>query len=268
MKTEDYIDRHADREPDPKENLKRWLAMPQWDFGSGYMSYAGFSQGVCLVAGIDPEQSEYSCGKPNNERADDDISFLVNYELPLYQFLPASEQYYGFKKSTGLLQANYSQMKNVEDRLCQIRDFFPQEMIKPKAAISIALEKHVFIPWLDPDVITSDLSILLPKNAMRNRVPSPEQVSRSASKNAAIRASNGVLSDEMKRLILELIQDQRAKVPSFKDHRFEASGKINNASLARRFHAALTNVFGDKTPIPELSTIKKHLRDMSLEPED
>lgn len=76
---DDLLPKSRTREEYQLDLLRDRLSQPNWNFSRGHNSFAGYSEGVCLLGGIDPTES------------------FSGSEGIGWQFLPGGLEYYGFQ---------------------------------------------------------------------------------------------------------------------------------------------------------------------------
>jgi hypothetical protein len=76
---DDLLPEGRTREEYQLDLLRDRLSQPRWNFSRGHNSFAGYSEGICLLGGIDPTES------------------FSGSEGIGWQFLPGGLEYYGFQ---------------------------------------------------------------------------------------------------------------------------------------------------------------------------
>jgi hypothetical protein len=237
------------------ERLESWLDNSRkLSFRRNNSGFMGFPQGICVLAGIDPELS---------------VSGTEGYG---WFFLPGALQSLlcpnypcGNCDACGCnvypvgFDADYLSLYDaVERRLDKFSSMAFKPNMRIRAAIEYAIECEIEIPWLRSKFIHEKLFPRLPKDVFNRRPRFRGEISegrkRAGLASASVNDPAIILSIEVPRLFGELEEQ------GFEGVTFDSSGKTNWAAVARH----ISNQLDQKDPgLPELDSVIQKVRKLA-----
>jgi len=135
--------------------LEDWLKQEFWNFNLGWNQFDGHSEGLCLLAGIDPEHSNST----------------VDQYGPV--FLPSSRDGYGVTKISS--ENQWTIKESIDHYVDDLKSLGLKGRVHCHDAIRASVEKNLIPFWLDVARADSRCAKLLPSGlvyASRRSIPS------------------------------------------------------------------------------------------------
>lgn len=191
--------------------LEVWLEGEFWNFNLGRYQFDGHSEGLCLLAGIDPEQS------------------IMTSDQYGPVFLPFSRDGHGVSVIT---QENQWTVKDVIDHhVDDLKSLGLKGRVHCHDAIRTSVEKNLAPFWLEAALSDPGCSQYLPEEMRKGSSASVNLVGKSNSK----KRSDAWKNDPRTRMLNEygkpILEENRALLEQ---------GKISQASLASKIYDHLT----------------------------
>jgi hypothetical protein len=221
------------------ENLEDWLKLEFWNFNLGRNQFDDHSEGHCILAGIDPE---------NSMRAEGEYGPV---------FLPDSSNTYGTTINSpeelwGLKDA-------IDHHIDNLKSLGLKGRVHCHDALKICVENKLAPPWLDAANNDFECAKRLPAK-LRTNGEIIRRISRQASskggqergkKNAKTHLLNTVGREEFERL----------REQGFPECRTKSSDRVLATKVAENIYFFLGRRVGDKTEnIPEITTVQSAVR--------
>lgn len=248
------------RETDAREKtrqgrLEYWLDNSRHlNFRRDASSFMNYPEGVCILAGIDPELSvsgEEGHGWYFLPGA------LASFLCPKYP-CASCEKGKCNVYPRGFTDDYQSLLDAVERRLCRISSVGFDPLLRIRAAVEIAIERKLQIPWLRKEFISPRLESKLPKHALDRRPRFPGEIAGARGKagdaSAAVNDEAIILKEEVPRLFA------RFKDNDFKDQRtFATSAHVNWREVTRAIQKELDQA---DPGFPDEDTIYRKVLDL------
>lgn len=173
------------------EMLEYWLTKEFWDFNRGYYQFAGASEGHCILAGIEPE---------NSMRAIDQYGPA---------FLPDSIEFYGYSKITA---ENEWYLKDAIDRrISDLKSLSLKGRVHCHKALEICVKYKLEPPWLDAANDDFECAKRIPAK-LRTNDEIIHRISRTASSKGGLkRASKNTVTDFLNTICRKEFEKFRVK---------------------------------------------------------
>ena len=221
-RTDDQMRKSAKREKDRLQRLEYWLDNSRrLSSRSDMFGFMNHSQGVCILAGIDPERSTWGQEGYGWYLLP---GALQSFMCPSY---PCNNcEVCGCDVYPVGFDADYSSLYDaIEHRLSKYSSLGFKQNMRIREAIEYAIKCEIEVPWLRSDFIKPKFLPKLPKGAFDRRPKFRGEISdgRKTAGHASVGVNDPaiVLSTEVPPLFDEL------KKQGFPAARFASSNKVN-----------------------------------------
>lgn len=224
---------------DRLEILDDWLRKGFWNFDLGHYQFDGASEGICILAGIDPERS-----------------MLTTTEYGPY-FLPDTIGFYGYEK---IIADEQSYLKEAVDRrLDDLKSLGLKGRVHCRDALETCELKKLDPPWLVAANNDFECAKKLPFR-LRTNHEIIQRISREASsKGGQMRAKKDAIT---KLLNTEgLCEFNRLKKENFPGCWTNSRDRTLATKIADKIYYFLSEKVGDETEnLPKLTTVQSAVR--------
>jgi hypothetical protein len=219
--------------------LREWLSRKFWRFNAGDHQFDGISEGLCLLAGIDPERSMIT-----------DMQYGP-------KFLPGASEFYECEMITA---EDQGQLKIAIDRqVDELRSLGLTGRVRLRKILELCYKNELHPPWLHAANDDFECAKMLPfdlitkpefKARIRQGASSRGGQAR-ASKNAKTQLLQKQGKEEFERLLKKDFEGCSAK----------SSESILATKVADKIYDFLVEYVGTETGrLPELTTVQSNVR--------
>jgi hypothetical protein len=219
--------------------LEDWLSLEYWNFNLGSNQFDGYSEGLCLLAGIDPEQSMLTA---------------VEYGP---KFLANSIQFYGYEKITFEEQGH---LRDAVDRhIDNLKSLGFSGRVHCHHALKTCAQYKLDPPWLEAANKDFKCAKMLPFK-LRTDAEIIRRIGRVASsRGGRMRANKSAKTNFLN--TQGLAEFQRLSQEGFPSCRATTSDRIIATEVADKIYQVLSRTIGEQTEIlPELTTVQSSVR--------
>jgi hypothetical protein len=216
------------------EILEYWLEKEFWNFDRGFCQFDGYSEGHCILAGIDPENSMLAPGQYGP------------------QFLPDSIEFYGYEK---IMPEEEGYLKEaVDHHVDDLKSLGLKGRVHCHVALEICARNKLDPPWLDAANNDFGCAKRLPAKLRTN-----SEIIRRISRGASSKGGQQRAKKNAKTQLLNTIgreEFERLREQGFPDCRADSSGRILVKQVADKIYFFLDKQVGDETEIlPAFTTV-------------
>ncbi|MFG6586964.1 hypothetical protein [Sulfitobacter sp. MOLA879] len=222
------------------EMLEYWLDKEFWDFDRGYCQFEGASEGHCILAGIEPENS-----KSTNEQYGP-------------AFLPASIEFYGYSKITA--EEQWRLKDAIDRRISDLKSLGLRGRVSCHHALDMCSQYKLDPPWLD--VAQNDFECakrLPPKLRTNNKIT--QRISKVASSKGG---SNRAKKDPKSKILDTIVREEFEKLRQNGFHERglrTKDGRPNATAIANKIYHVLSKDIEDSEDyFPKLTTFESRIR--------
>ena len=219
--------------------LKEWLSRKFWRFDAGDHQFDGISEGLSLLAGIDPERSMIT-----------DMQYGP-------KFLPGASEFYECEVITA---ENQEQLKIAIDRqVDELRSLGLTGRVRLRKVLELCYENELHPPWLNAANDDFECAKKLPFDLITN----PEFKARirrgASSRGGQARASKNAKTQLLQKQGKEEFERLREK--NFQGCSAKSSKIIFATKVADKIYDFLGECVGTETGrLPELTTVQTNVR--------
>jgi len=221
------------------EMLEYWLDKEFWDFNRGYCQFDGASEGHCILAGIEPENS------------------MLTIDQYGPAFLPDSLQFYGY--STISAEDQWRLKEAIDRRISDLKSLGLKGRVRSREALEICAKFELGPPWLDAANNDFECAKRLPAR-LRTNSEIIRRISRDASsKGGRQRASKNAKTELLSTAGRE--EFKKLEEQDFRKYRADTSDRIVATKVADKIYQALSERVGEEMEVlPELTTVQSSVR--------
>ncbi|MBL4767728.1 MAG: hypothetical protein JKY94_08440 [Rhodobacteraceae bacterium] len=221
------------------EVLEYWLDKEFWNFDRGFCQFDGYSEGHCILAGIDPERSTLAAGQYGPQFLPDSI-ILYGYE----KIAPEEERY--------LKEA-------VDHHVDDLKSLGLKGRVHCHVALEICARNKLDPPWLDAANNDFECAKRLPAS-LRTNDAIIRRISRGASsKGGSNRAKKNSKTQMLDTIGLRAFEKLREK--KFPNCIKKSSREPNARAIADKiYHVLIDSIENSEDPLPEIPTIESRVR--------
>lgn len=221
------------------EMLEYWLNKEFWDFNRGYCQFDGASEGHCILAGIDPENSMQA----------------IDQYGPA--FLPNSIEFYGHSRITAENQRHLKEA--IDRRISDLKSLGLKGRVSCNDALETCVKYRLEPPWLNEANNDFECAKRLPAKLRTNGEIIKRIGGAAASKGGSNRAGKNAVTELLNTVCREEFEELEAK--GFPNCPPKPSGGPKATDIANAIYRALCKRADVKeAQLPEITTIEGRVR--------
>ena len=219
--------------------LREWLSRKFWRFNAGDHQFDGISEGLCLLAGIDPEKS-----------------MITDMEYGP-KFLPGAPEFYECEMITA---EDQGQLKIAIDRqVDELRSLGLTGRVRLRKVLELCFKNELHPPWLHAANDDFECAKMLPFDLITN----PEFKARirqgASSRGGQARASKNAKTQLLQKQGKE--EFERLSTKDFAGLRVKTTNRVNAVEVAHKIYEFLGEHVGERDEIlPDLLTVQSNVR--------
>ena len=221
------------------ELLEHWLSHSYWRFDAGVHQFDGISEGLCLLAGIDPARS------------------MISDEEYFPKFLLGSAEYYDCELITADNQ--WFLQRAIDEHVGHLRSIGLTGRVRVKKALELCHKNGLDLPWLRAANNDLKCAMLLP-NALRKDGKFGKQIHKEvSSRGGQARASKNAITQLLRKQGKE--EFERLRKVDFQGFRAVSSDRIIATQVANKIYHFLGKYVGKEIgSLPDLKTVESNVR--------
>jgi hypothetical protein len=219
--------------------LKEWLSRKFWRFDAGDHQFDGISEGLSLLAGIDPERSMIT-----------DMQYGP-------KFLPGASEFY---KCEVITAENQEQLKIAIDRqVDELRSLGLTGRVRLRKVLELCYENELYPPWLNAANDDFECAKKLPFDLITNPGFKARITRGASSRGGQARASKNAKTQLLQKQGKE--EFERLSAKDFAGLRVKTTNRVNAVEVAHKIYHFLDEQVGERDEIlPEITTVQSKVR--------